>query len=172
MSTKNVSIDEIKELVEWLNVSQDIQEFSLKYGDLEVALSRNADSGSAMAQPSPAATPQPQATPAPAPSAPKDSAPAAETPVAETPATIEAGEGEVLIKAPMVGTFYSSPKPGAPAFVEEGQAVEPESVLCIIEVMKLMSNIEAKVKGTVKKIYVDDQQPVEYGQPLMLIKKA
>ncbi|MCK0753096.1 acetyl-CoA carboxylase biotin carboxyl carrier protein [Chromohalobacter japonicus] len=171
MSNKNVSMDEIKELVEWLNVSQDIQEFSLKYGDLEVGLSRNAGSSPAVAQASPAPASEPQATPAPAPSAPKDSTPA-EAPVAQKPAAIEAGEDEVLIKAPMVGTFYSSPKPGAPAFVEKGQAVEPDSVLCIIEVMKLMSNIEAKVKGTVKEVYVEDQQPVEYGQPLMLIKKA
>jgi acetyl-CoA carboxylase biotin carboxyl carrier protein len=81
------------------------------------------------------------------------------------------GENEHLITAPMVGTFYMSPKPGAPAFVEIGQSVESKSVVCIIEVMKLMNNLEAKVNGRVKEIYVEDQQPVEYGQPIMLIEK-
>jgi len=80
-------------------------------------------------------------------------------------------DNEHLITAPMVGTFYMSPKPGAPAFVEIGQQVEPKSVVCIIEVMKLMNNLEAKVNGRVKEIYVEDQQPVEYGQPIMLIEK-
>lgn len=77
---------------------------------------------------------------------------------------------EVLIKAPMVGTFYASPKPGDPAFVNVGDAVTPESVLGIVEVMKLMNNIEAKVSGSIVKILVDNEQAVEYGQPLFVIK--
>ena len=71
----------------------------------------------------------------------------------------------------MVGTFYKSPKPGAPAFVEVGQEVTSKTIVCIIEVMKLMNNLEAKVNGRVKEIYVEDQQPVEFGQPIMLIEK-
>ena len=76
------------------------------------------------------------------------------------------GENEHLITAPMVGTFYKSPKPGAPAFVEVGQEVTSKTIVCIIEVMKLMNNLEAKVNGRVKEIYVEDQQPVEFGQTI------
>ena len=79
-------------------------------------------------------------------------------------------EGEVAITAPMVGTFYRSPKPGDPPFVEVGAAVNEDTVLCIIEVMKLMNSLEAKVAGVVTRILVEDSQPVEHGQPLMFIK--
>ena len=72
----------------------------------------------------------------------------------------------------MVGTYYASPKPGSPAFVAVGDTVSTETVLCIVEVMKLMNNIEAQVDGTVTKILVLDNQAVEYGQPLMVIKRA
>lgn len=82
----------------------------------------------------------------------------------------EAAADEVIIKAPMVGTFYAAPKPGAPTFVKEGDVVAPQTVLCIVEVMKLMNNLEAGVHGTVEKIFVQNEQAVEYGQPLMLIK--
>jgi acetyl-CoA carboxylase biotin carboxyl carrier protein len=78
----------------------------------------------------------------------------------------------VLIKAPMVGMYYASPKPGAAAFVAVGETVRAETVLCIVEVMKLMNNIEAQVEGTVTKILVQDNQAVEYGQPLMVIKRT
>jgi acetyl-CoA carboxylase biotin carboxyl carrier protein len=87
-------------------------------------------------------------------------------PVAE-PASTEP-EGHV-VKAPMVGTFYRSGSPGAPAFVEIGQAVKEGETLCIIEAMKLMNEIEADASGTVKAILVENGQPVEYGQPLFIL---
>lgn len=71
----------------------------------------------------------------------------------------------------MVGTFYARPKPGPPDFVKVGDVVDVQTVLCIVEVMKLMNNIEAGVAGTVSRIFVESEQPVEYGQPLMIIKK-
>jgi acetyl-CoA carboxylase biotin carboxyl carrier protein len=74
-----------------------------------------------------------------------------------------------VVKAPMVGTFYRSGSPGAPAFVEIGQAIKEGETLCIIEAMKLMNEIEADASGTVKAILVDNGQPVEYGQPLFII---
>jgi acetyl-CoA carboxylase biotin carboxyl carrier protein len=77
-------------------------------------------------------------------------------------------EGHV-VKAPMVGTFYRSGSPGAPAFVEIGQAVKEGETLCIIEAMKLMNEIEADASGTVKAILVENGQPVEYGQPLFIL---
>ena len=70
----------------------------------------------------------------------------------------------------MVGTFYSGPRPGAPAFVSPGDTVTADTVLGIVEVMKLMNNIEAKVEGTVTRVLVENGQAVEYGQPLMVIQ--
>ena len=78
-------------------------------------------------------------------------------------------EGHV-VKSPMVGTFYRSPSPGAPSFIELGQAVKPGDTLCIIEAMKLLNEIEAEVGGIVKQILVENGQPVEYGQPLFIIE--
>jgi len=74
-----------------------------------------------------------------------------------------------VIKSPLVGTFYRAPAPGAPPFVEEGDIVSPGQVLCIIEALKVMNEIESDVRGKVVKILVENGQPVEYGQPLFLI---
>ena len=95
-------------------------------------------------------------------------APAAPGVPAAAPAAAPEPTGHV-VKSPMVGTFYRSPSPGAPSFVELGQAVKPGDTLCIIEAMKLLNEIEAEVGGTVKQILVDNGQPVEYGQPLFII---
>ncbi len=80
-------------------------------------------------------------------------------------------EGLVAITSPMVGTFYRSPSPESPPFVETGDEVAPGKVVCIIEAMKLFNEIEAEVKGKVFKVLVESGQPVEYGQKLMLVKK-
>jgi acetyl-CoA carboxylase biotin carboxyl carrier protein len=74
------------------------------------------------------------------------------------------------LKSPMVGTFYRAPSPGAPPFVEIGQAVTKGQTLCIIEAMKLLNEIESDVSGTIKAILVENGQPVEYGQPLFIIE--
>ncbi|MBI4413864.1 MAG: acetyl-CoA carboxylase biotin carboxyl carrier protein, partial [candidate division NC10 bacterium] len=79
-------------------------------------------------------------------------------------------ENLVTIESPMVGTFYRAPAPGAEPYVKEGQVVEKGSVLCIIEAMKLMNEIEAEVKGRVVSVLVENAQPVEYGQPLFLVE--
>jgi acetyl-CoA carboxylase biotin carboxyl carrier protein len=73
------------------------------------------------------------------------------------------------VKSPIVGTFYRAPSPDAPSFVEPGQRVDSGTVLCIVEAMKLMNEIESDVSGTVVKILVENGQPVEYGQPLFLV---
>ena len=83
-------------------------------------------------------------------------------------ATPEKIEGHI-VKSPMVGTFYRSPSPGAKVFVEVGDKVSPGDTLCIIEAMKLLNEIEADQGGTVKEAYVENGQPVEYGEPLFLI---
>jgi acetyl-CoA carboxylase biotin carboxyl carrier protein len=85
-----------------------------------------------------------------------------------TPAAPDEPQGFVL-KSPMVGTFYRSSAPGATAFVEVGQAVKTADTVCIIEAMKLLNEIEAGHEGVIKEILVENGQPVEYGQPLMVI---
>lgn len=74
------------------------------------------------------------------------------------------------IKSPMVGTFYRSPSPDAASFVEVGQSIKKGQVLCIIEAMKLMNQIESEVNGTIEKVLIDNGKPVEFGQPLFLVK--
>lgn len=93
-----------------------------------------------------------------------EAAPAA----AAAPAAPPAPEGHV-VKAPMVGTFYRAPNPGAPPFVEVGQTVKEGDALCIIEAMKLLNEIEADKAGVIKEILVENGEPVEYGQPLFVI---
>ncbi len=80
-------------------------------------------------------------------------------------------EGLIAITSPMVGTFYRSPSPESPAYVDVGDRVQNGKVVCIIEAMKLFNEIEAEISGTVAKVLVENGQPVEYGQKLMLIKK-
>ncbi|MBF6615327.1 acetyl-CoA carboxylase biotin carboxyl carrier protein [Pollutimonas thiosulfatoxidans] len=93
-------------------------------------------------------------------------APAAAAPVAPAAAPVPAGHA---VKAPMVGTFYRAPNPGASPFVEVGQAVKEGEPLCIIEAMKLLNEIEADKSGVIKEILVENGEPVEYGQPLFVI---
>ena len=97
-------------------------------------------------------------------------APAAVAP--PSPAAETEEEGMLAITSPMVGTFYRAPSPESPPFVEVGSEVAAGKVVCIIEAMKLFNEIEAEVKGKIAKILVENGQPVEYGQKLMLIKKA
>ncbi|MEQ9262956.1 MAG: acetyl-CoA carboxylase biotin carboxyl carrier protein [Owenweeksia sp.] len=109
----------------------------------------------------PAAAPaSPQATPAPAPSAEKPAPKAAEE---------DDDSKYIAIKSPMIGTFYRRPSPDKELFANVGDEIKPGSVVCIIEAMKLFNEIESEVSGKVVKILVDDQTPVEYDQPLMLI---
>jgi len=81
-------------------------------------------------------------------------------------------DGLVAITSPMVGTFYRSPSPGAPAFIETGDEIEPGKVVCIVEAMKLFNEIESEVKGKIVKILAENGKPVEYGQKLFLVKKT
>jgi len=95
--------------------------------------------------------------------------PAGPAPAAAAPVAAPVEESGHVVKAPMVGTFYRSPSPGAKSFIELGQSVAAGDTLCIIEAMKLLNEIETDVAGTVKKILVENGQPVEYGQPLFII---
>ncbi|MBT2539016.1 acetyl-CoA carboxylase biotin carboxyl carrier protein [Arthrobacter sp. ISL-69] len=166
-------IKELQAIVDWVNLAEDVREVSLKFGDMELFISRDRQQPAAVLTPAPVTPAAAAPAPAPAVAAPAP-APAVAPPVpsASEPSSADAlAPDEVLIKAPMVGTFYASPKPGAPNFVSVGDNVAADSVLCIVEVMKLMSNIEAQVEGTVTRILVENEQAVEYGQPLMVIKR-
>jgi acetyl-CoA carboxylase biotin carboxyl carrier protein len=113
------------------------------------------------------------AAPAAAPVVHAPAAPAAAAPVLAAPvaaAAVDTGEKYDLVKSPIVGTFYESASPGAPAFVKVGDQVEKGQVLCIIESMKLMNEIEAEISGTIMAKLVDNGKPVEYGQALFSIK--
>jgi acetyl-CoA carboxylase biotin carboxyl carrier protein len=97
---------------------------------------------------------------------------AAPTQQAEKPRAAEsaAADNYITIKSPMIGTFYRSPSPGKPYFVEIGDEITPGKVVCIIEAMKLFNEIESEVKGRIVKVLVDDASPVEYDQPLFLVE--
>jgi acetyl-CoA carboxylase biotin carboxyl carrier protein len=94
---------------------------------------------------------------------------AAEAPPAPVAA---ASDGLVAIEAPMLGTFYRAPAPGAPPFVDVGASVEPETVVCLIEVMKMMNSVPAGVAGTIVEVCAENAEPVEYGAPLFQVRPA
>jgi acetyl-CoA carboxylase biotin carboxyl carrier protein len=83
-----------------------------------------------------------------------------------------AAGNEIEIKSPMIGTFYRSPSPDAASYVEVGTEVNPESVVCIIEAMKVMNEIKAEVKGVITQVLVDNAKPVEFGQPLFKVRPS
>ena len=153
-----MDIRKVKKLIELLEESN-IDEIEIKEGEEAVRISRNSAKFAAP----PAYAPAP-AAPAPAPAAP---APAA-APAPEAPAAAPATSGHV-VASPMVGTFYRSPSPTAPAFVEVGQTVKVGDVLCIVEAMKMMNQIEADKAGTVEAVLVENGEPVEFDQPLVSI---
>jgi acetyl-CoA carboxylase biotin carboxyl carrier protein len=163
---------EIKELIEFL-VEKDIAEFELERGDVKVRVKRGASvqyvAGDAGHGPPPTAY-QDYAVPAP-PAAAAAAAAASHSPAAISAATEAVAEaGLHVAKSPIVGTFYEAPSPGSPPFVKVGDAVEAGQVLCIIEAMKLMNEIEAEVAGEIVKRHVNNAQPVEYGQELFAIR--
>jgi acetyl-CoA carboxylase biotin carboxyl carrier protein len=98
------------------------------------------------------------------------SAAASTSAAAETAPAAEADGGHILVKSPIVGTYYDAPSPGAAPFVKVGDAVEPGQVLCIIESMKLMNEIEAEVAGVVAAKLVENGRPVEYGEALLAVR--
>ena len=155
-----MDIRKVKKLIELLEESN-IDEIEIKEGEESVRISRNGAQALAMAaapMAPPYAPPQPLA---PAPPV----APVA--PVAAEPVTEPAGH---VVRSPMVGTFYSSPSPTSAAFVEVGQSVKAGDVVCIVEAMKMMNQIEADKDGTIGAILVETGEPVEFDQPLFSIK--
>jgi acetyl-CoA carboxylase biotin carboxyl carrier protein len=171
-------LDELKELIAFLK-QHEVAEFDLDQGEWKVRLKFASEpapapaigldaatvakilagSGAAAHAAAPAPFTLPQAGAQPAASAPASAAPAPE-------------EAHHILKSPIVGTFYESPSPGSAPFVGVGDRVEKGQVLCIVEAMKLMNEIEADASGEIVKRLVNNGQPVEYGQPLFAIRTA
>lgn len=166
--------DDLKKMLDALTHA-DVREFTLKTGSFDLALKRGpqafapaapsapqmtgsfAPAPAAPAAPSALAAPAPEATPAAKPA--EEAAPVAPAASAGTP-----------VKAPIVGTFYSASSPDAAPYVKVGDRVEAGQVLCIIEAMKLMNEIEAEQSGVIREILVKNAEPVEYGQTLFMIE--
>lgn len=159
-----MTIEEIKELLQLFNASG-VGELEVERDDFRIRISRAASSQEHVVSASPAAA-APLAAAQAAHAAPIAAAGAAPAPKPE------AATNEVLVKSPIVGTFYETPSPGAPPFVKVGDAVEPGQVLCIIESMKLMNEIEAEVAGTLTAKLIENGRPVEYGEALFSIRPA
>ncbi|WP_127130278.1 acetyl-CoA carboxylase biotin carboxyl carrier protein [Pseudoflavitalea rhizosphaerae] len=159
---------QIQELIKMINKSN-IGEVSIEEKGFKLTIKQKEEPAqNVIAAPVHAAMPAyaPPAAAAPQPAA--ASNPAAPAPKAAEPAA----DNLITIKSPMIGTFYRSPAPGKPVFVEVGSEIAPGKVVCIIEAMKLFNEIESEVSGKIVKILVDDASPVEYDQPLFLVEPA
>jgi acetyl-CoA carboxylase biotin carboxyl carrier protein len=172
-----VDLSELKDILRMLE-EQEITEFELEHDGVRLRVCRSGVSAPAAGAPvtfvspamsSPVATPGPAATP---PSGPETTpAPTGEAASAQTAEEPEASNG-TPVPSPIVGTFYRAPDPNSPPFVSVGDRVQVGQVLCIIEAMKLMNEIEAEVAGEIVKIHPENGQPVQYGDTLFTIRSA
>jgi len=164
-----MNLKELKELIEFLE-EKNIAEFELERGDVKVRIKRagehtvvhtHSDPRFFAVPPAPLSAVEIGTVPVGAPPAAAPSAPAPAPP---------ADEGLHKVKSPIVGTFYEAPSPGAPPFVKVGDTVEVGQVLCIVEAMKLLNEIESDVAGEIVKKLATNGQPIEYGQELFVIR--
>jgi acetyl-CoA carboxylase biotin carboxyl carrier protein len=153
-----MDIRKVKKLIELLEQS-DVAEIEIHEGEESVRISRHGSGAMPMYMPQPM--------------------PMGASPVAAAPAPAGRDEGDEddfggmegeVVRSPMVGTFYRAPSPGSKSFVEEGQSVKAGDTLCIIEAMKILNQIECEQGGTIRRILVENGQPVEYNQPLFIIE--
>ena len=161
-----MDLNYIKKLVKLVDESG-VDEIEIEEEGTKIRVSKARHNSSAVPSYVPQFISQPQAAPQPAAEPQGNSAPAAETPVAKAE---EKKYHEV--RSPIVGTFYRTPAPNADPYVQVGSVVQTGTVLCIIEAMKLMNEIESDAGGKVVQIMVENGQPVEYNQPLFLIEPA
>jgi acetyl-CoA carboxylase biotin carboxyl carrier protein len=163
---------QIQELIKAINKSN-ISELSVEEGDFKITIKQAQTSETqfvALHQPMPMQQmmhqPMQQQAAISGPQLSQPSQPAAPS------APAEGNEKTITVKSPMIGTFYRSPSPDKPSFVNVGDEVKPGQVLCIIEAMKLFNEIESEVSGRIVKVLVEDATPVEYDQPLFLVEQA
>lgn len=159
-----MDLKQIKQLIDLMKRSE-LTEFEVEEEGFKIRIKRGQDGGPAVA-----ATPVLSAPPA---TAAPVREPAAAAPAGNVAAQTAGDEaGYAYVKSPMVGTFYRSPSPDNPAFVDVNSKVEEKTVVCIIEAMKIMNEIQAETKGTIVEILAENGQPVEYGQRLFKVKLA
>jgi acetyl-CoA carboxylase biotin carboxyl carrier protein len=163
-----MTLDEIKQLIEFIK-GHELTEFELEQDGVKIRIKSGSNQQHVMAVPQmtaamPMMAPPPIAAPAPAATPAQTAAAAA--------AAEEAGGEVAIVKSPIVGTFYRSAEPGAKAFVSVGDTVRKGQVLCIIEAMKLMNEIDSEYDGEVTSIYVENGQAVQYGERLFSIKPS
>jgi acetyl-CoA carboxylase biotin carboxyl carrier protein len=168
-----LNLKELKEILQMLD-ERDITEFELEEEGKRLRVRRASSAAAPVAvlaapplpAPAPAAPVAPPVAAAPRPEPPPPSAPVA----VPAPPAEDAASGLAVVKSPIVGTFYRSPDPNGAPFVSVGDHVKIGQVLCIIEAMKLMNEIECEVAGEVVKVHHDNGQPVQYGEPLFTIR--
>jgi acetyl-CoA carboxylase biotin carboxyl carrier protein len=155
-----MNLKELKELIDLFTARESIEEFEIEKSGVRLKMKRHT----AQAVPTYTAAPVAHAPAVPAQASLGTSA-------AEAPAPPAPADNLFYVKAPIVGTFYKSPNPTSPPFVNVGDFVEKGTVLCIVEAMKLMNEIEAEVAGQVTAVFVENGNPVEYGERLFAIKR-
>lgn len=166
-----MDLNQIQALIKFVSKSG-VNEVELETKDFKINIKTgsrdSAEVHPVVSMPAPAyVQPAPVAVPQPAPAA---AAPASSPAAPAEPATpAEDNSKYITIKSPMIGTFYRSPNPESPSFVNVGDEVSPGKVICIIEAMKLFNEIECEVSGKIVKVLADDASPVEYDQPLFLV---
>lgn len=158
---KPQDMKDLRELIEFLKQYQ-VAEFDLDRGDIKIRLKFT------QAAPAPVIADLTRLASVPVAATAPAASPAAEPAAAAPPADPDAGLH--IVKSPIVGTFYGSPSPGAAPFVSPGDRVEKGQVICIVEAMKLMNEIESDAAGEVVKCYISNGQPIEFGQPLFSIR--
>jgi len=153
-----VDIKDIKAIIDLMKKNS-ITEFELERQDSKIRLKRGSNGGAPVVQYDELAT---AGTVPILPPVSVASAPVGTTPIPPT--------NEIEVKSPMIGTFYRAPSPEAASYVEIGVEISPESVVCIIEAMKVMNEIKAEVKGVITQVLVENAKPVEFGQPLFKVR--
>ncbi len=156
-----MDLKDIKAIIDLMRKNS-VSEFELEKQDFKIRLKRGGNAGNTVPQPEDA----PVITYAPPPAIPFNAA--APVPATAPPPAIT----EVEIKSPMIGTFYRAPSPESGPYVEVGSEVNAETVVCIIEAMKVMNEIKAEVKGTITQVLVENAKPVEFGQPLFKVRPS
>ena len=156
---------QIQELIKTINKSN-ISELSIEEGEFKIVIKQELAAPAQYVSMPQVSMPMQQTAPQQAAPAPQPAA----APAAEKPAAPVAASNTTTIKSPMIGTFYRSPSPDKPVFVNVGDEIKAGQVLCIIEAMKLFNEIESEVSGRVVKVVADDSSPVEYDQPLFIIE--
>ena len=153
-----MELEQIKAIVEMMK-DNDLSEFSMEQDGLKIRIKRGPDEFQQTVTLPPATPPPPVAVPM-----------AAPVPAPLAPASVPVAADAKHIVSPMVGTFYLAPAPDAPTYVQVGQEVDPETVVCIIEAMKVMNEIKAEVKGVITEILAENAKPVEFGQKLFAVR--